>query len=118
MLFFCMGLGLVASKNMFEALVFRPQSVLVYVMDNDVCHVCDGCHLTKMSRMMAEFGHKTKREPKIFFGSFTHNPARNSAHNPVIPYWIDRHRTIHTDVPGELNDLTFAEKQLIALDRM
>jgi hypothetical protein len=33
----------------------------------------------------------------------------------VIPYWLDRHGTIHTNVPGELNDLTYAEKQLIAL---
>jgi hypothetical protein len=33
----------------------------------------------------------------------------------VIPYWLDRHGTIHTNVPGELNDLTFSEKQLIAL---
>jgi hypothetical protein len=33
----------------------------------------------------------------------------------AIPYWIDRHGTIHTDVPRELNDLTFAEKQLITL---
>jgi hypothetical protein len=33
----------------------------------------------------------------------------------VIPYWLDRHGTIHKNVPGELNDLTFAEKQLIAL---
>jgi hypothetical protein len=33
----------------------------------------------------------------------------------VIPYWLDRHGTIHTNVPGELNDLTFAEKKLIAV---
>jgi hypothetical protein len=33
----------------------------------------------------------------------------------VIPYWLDRHGTIHINVPGELNDLTFAGKQLIAL---
>jgi hypothetical protein len=37
------------------------------------------------------------------------------AQNRVIPYWLDRHGTIHTDVPGELNDITFAENQLIAL---
>jgi hypothetical protein len=28
----------------------------------DVFHLCDGCHLTKMSRKMVEFGHTTKRE--------------------------------------------------------
>jgi hypothetical protein len=33
----------------------------------------------------------------------------------VIPYLLDRHGTIHANVPGELNDLNFAEKQLIAL---
>jgi hypothetical protein len=33
----------------------------------------------------------------------------------VIPYWIDMHRTIHTDVSRELNDLTFPEKQMVTL---
>jgi hypothetical protein len=65
---------------------------------------------------MVEFGHTTKREQKLICGSCAHNPARNTAHNWVIPYWIDRHGTIHTDVPRELNDLTFAENQPIALD--
>jgi hypothetical protein len=81
----------------------------------DVSHVCDGCHLTKMSRTMVEFGHTTKREHKPICGSCVHNPARNTAHNRAIPYWLDRHGTIHTNVPGEFNDVTFAEKQLIAL---
>jgi hypothetical protein len=81
----------------------------------DVYYVCDGCHLTKMSRKMVEFGHTDKREYKPICGSCTHNPARNTAQNQVIPYWLDRHGTIHTNVPGGLNDLTFAENQLIAL---
>jgi hypothetical protein len=81
----------------------------------DVCYVCDGCYLTKMSRTTVEFGHTTKREYKPICGSCAHNPARNTAQNRVIPYWLDRHGTIHTNVPGELKDLTFAEKQLIAL---
>jgi hypothetical protein len=33
----------------------------------------------------------------------------------VIPYCLDGHGTIHMDVPRELSDLLFAEKQLIAL---
>jgi hypothetical protein len=49
------------------------------------------------------------------FVSCSHNPARNTAQNRVITYWLDRHVTIHTNVTGELNDLTFAEKKLIAL---
>jgi hypothetical protein len=81
----------------------------------DVCHVCDGCHLTKMSRTTVKFGHITKREYKPICGSCAHNPERNASQNRVIPYWLDRHGTIHTNVPGELNDLTFAEKQLIEL---
>jgi hypothetical protein len=64
---------------------------------------------------MVEFGHTTKRENKPICGSCAHNPARNTTQNWVIPYWLDRHRTIHTNVPGELNDLTFDERQLIAL---
>jgi hypothetical protein len=82
----------------------------------DVCHVCDGCHLTKMCRTTVDFGHTTKREYTPICGSCAHNPARNTAQNWVIPYWLDKHGTIHTNVPGELHDLTFAEKQLIALD--
>jgi hypothetical protein len=81
----------------------------------DVCHVYDGCHLTKMISTMVEFGHTTKREHNPICGSFAHNPARNTAQNRVIPYWLDRHGTIHTNFPRELNDLTFAENQLIAL---
>jgi hypothetical protein len=81
----------------------------------DVFHVCNGCHLTKMSRTMVQFGHTTKQEQKPICGSCAHNPARNTVHKQVIPYWIDRHGTIHTDVSRELNDLTFAEKHLIEL---
>jgi hypothetical protein len=81
----------------------------------DVCHVCDGCNLTKVQRVMVEFGHTTQRKQKPIYGSCANNPARNTAHNRVIPYWMDGHGTIHTGVPSELSDLTFAEKQLIAL---
>jgi hypothetical protein len=48
-------------------------------------------------------------------GSCANNPSRNTAHKWVSPYWLDGHGTIHTDVPSELSDLTFAEKQLIVL---
>jgi hypothetical protein len=74
----------------------------------DVCHVCNGCHLTKMSRTMVEFGHTAKRQHKPMCGGCAHNPARNTAQNWVIPYWLDRNEMIHTDVPRELNDITFA----------
>jgi hypothetical protein len=80
----------------------------------DVCHVCDGCRLTKMSRTMVEFGHTTKREQKPICGICAQKPTRNTTQNWVIPYWLDRHVTIHTNVPREFNDLTFAEMQLIA----
>jgi hypothetical protein len=66
----------------------------------DVCQVCDGCHLTKMSRKIIEFGHTTKREHKPICGSCAHNPARITAQNRVIPYCLDRHGTIHINVPG------------------
>jgi hypothetical protein len=81
----------------------------------NVCHICDRCHFTKMSRTMVEFGHTNQREQNPICGSCAYNPARNTAQNRAITYWIDRHGTIHTYVPRELNDLTFAEKQLIAL---
>jgi hypothetical protein len=63
---------------------------------------------------MVEFGHTSHREQKPVCGRYSNNPLRNTAQKRVIPYWMDRHRTIHTDVPSELSDLTF-EKQLIAL---
>jgi hypothetical protein len=68
-----------------------------------------------MSMMTVKFVHTNKREHKPICGSCSHNPAGNTAQNQVIPYWLDRHGTIHTNVPGELNDLNFAENQLIAL---
>jgi branched-subunit amino acid transport protein len=36
MLFFCMSLGLIASKTMSEALSFIPLSVLGYAIDNNL----------------------------------------------------------------------------------
>jgi hypothetical protein len=81
----------------------------------DVCHVCDECHLTKMRRTMVELGHTRQREQKPVCGRCDNSPPRNTTQNRVIPYWMDVHGTIHTDVPIELSDLTFAQKQLIAL---
>jgi hypothetical protein len=69
-----------------------------------------------MSRTMVEFVHNTKRQHKPICGICAHNPAINTAQNQVIPYCLDGHGTIHTDVPRELSDITFAEKQRIALD--
>jgi hypothetical protein len=36
MIFFCIGLGLIASKTLSEALSFRPLSVLGYAIDNNL----------------------------------------------------------------------------------
>jgi hypothetical protein len=44
------------------------------------------------------------------------NQIKNTSENRVIPYWIDKYGSQHFDVPQELRDLNFAEKQLIALD--
>jgi hypothetical protein len=35
-LFFCIGLGLIAGKTISEALEFRPKSVLSYAIDNNL----------------------------------------------------------------------------------
>jgi hypothetical protein len=66
--------------------------------------------------MIVEFGHTTQRDQKPVWGSCANNPLSNTAHNRVVPYWLDGHGTIHLDVPRELRDITFAEKQLIILD--
>jgi hypothetical protein len=71
--------------------------------------------LTRISRTMVEFGHTPKRQHDPICGSCAHNRARDTVQNWVIPYWLDRHGTIHTYLPRELNYITFAEKQLIAL---
>jgi hypothetical protein len=68
-----------------------------------------------MSRTMVEFGHTTKQQHKPICGSCAHNPSRNTAQNRVITSWLDRHVTIHMDVPRGFIDLAFSEKQLIAL---
>jgi hypothetical protein len=64
---------------------------------------------------MVEFGHTTKREQNPICGRFANNPARNTAHNWVILYWLDGNGTIDMNVARELSDITFFEKQLIAL---
>jgi hypothetical protein len=45
----------------------------------DVCHVCNGFHLTKMSRTMVELGHTTELQNKPICRSCAHNPAINTA---------------------------------------
>jgi hypothetical protein len=56
---------------------------------------------------MVEFGHTNKQEHTPNCGSCAHYPARDTTQNRLIPYWLDRHGTIHTDIPGEFNDLAF-----------
>jgi hypothetical protein len=43
------------------------------------------------------------------------NQIKNTSENIFIPHWIDKYGSLNVDVPQELRDLTFAEKQLIAL---
>jgi hypothetical protein len=81
----------------------------------DVCNVCQGCHLTITRKTLLAFGHIDEIQRKTMYGSCANNPKNNTAQNRVIPYWIDRHGSRHTTVPQELSDLTFAEKQLIAV---
>jgi hypothetical protein len=47
---FCMGLGLVASKTMYEALALRPQSVLGRAIDNNLL----GAHGWSSVRILAQ----------------------------------------------------------------
>jgi hypothetical protein len=80
MLFFCMGLGLIASKTMSEALSFRPLSVLGYAIDNNllVAHGWSRVRVLaqktlddkmldriKMHVVQMEKAHKVRTKPKI-----------------------------------------------------
>jgi hypothetical protein len=80
MLFFCMGLGLIASKTMSDALSFRPLSVLRYAIDNNLLgahgwsHVrvlaqktSDDTMLDKIKRRVGQMekAHKMRMKPKI-----------------------------------------------------
>jgi hypothetical protein len=65
--------------------------------------------------VLVEFKHINDRHKKSVCESCANNLLKNTALKWTIPYWLDGHGTIHTDVPREFSDLTFAEKQLIAL---
>jgi hypothetical protein len=80
MLFFCMGLGLIASKTMYEALSFRPLSVLGYAIDNNLLgdhgwgrvrvlaqKISDDKMLDKIKRCVVQMekAHKMRMKPKI-----------------------------------------------------
>jgi hypothetical protein len=61
MLFFCMGLGSVASKTISDALTFRPQSVLGYAIDNNLL----GAHRRSRIRILAQKTSDNKMLDKI-----------------------------------------------------
>jgi hypothetical protein len=47
----------------------------------DVCHICQGCHLTVMRKTLVEFAHKNERRRKSIFGSCANNPKKNTTQN-------------------------------------
>jgi hypothetical protein len=61
MLFFCMGLGLIASKTMYEALSFIPLSVLGYSINNNLL----GAHGCSCVRVLAQKTSDNKMLDKI-----------------------------------------------------
>jgi hypothetical protein len=80
MLFFCMGLGLIASKTMSEALSFRPLSFIGYAIDNNLLgahgrgsvrvlaqKTSDNNMLVKIKRRVGQMekAHKMRMKPKI-----------------------------------------------------
>jgi hypothetical protein len=81
----------------------------------EVCHICQGCHLGTMKRTTVELGHSGERQTMPICDSCADNHIKNISENRVIPYWIDKHGSRNVDVPQELRDMTFAEKQLIDL---
>jgi hypothetical protein len=81
----------------------------------EVCHICQGCHLGTMNRTIIEVGHSGERQTVTICDSCANNQIKNTSDNRVIPYWIDKYGSRHVVVTHELRDLTFAEKQLIAL---
>jgi hypothetical protein len=60
-------------------------------------------------------GHSGERQTMPICDSCANNQIKNTSENTVIPYWIDKHGSRNFDVPQKLRDLTFAEKQRIAL---
>jgi 5-hydroxyisourate hydrolase-like protein (transthyretin family) len=86
------------------------------ILSFHVCNVCQGCPLTKMHIMMVEFSDIQMSDSRSqYVGRCTNNPLMKTAQNQAISYRLDGHGTIHTDEPRELWDLTFSDKQLIAL---
>jgi hypothetical protein len=65
--------------------------------------------------IIVELGHSRERQTMPICDSCANNQIKNTSENRVIPYWIDKYGSQNVVVPQELRDLTFAEKQLIAL---
>jgi hypothetical protein len=83
--------------------------------NSEVCHIFQGCHLGTMKRKVVELGHSGEQQTMPIFDSSADNQIKNTSENRVIPYWIDKYGSQNFDVPKELRDLTFSEKQLISL---
>jgi hypothetical protein len=68
-----------------------------------------------MKRTFFELGDSGEQQTMPICDSCADNQIKNKSENRAIPYWIDKYGSRNFDVPQELRDLTFAEKQLIAL---
>jgi hypothetical protein len=86
-----------------------------FTLNLEVCNICQGCHLGKMKRTIVGLGHSGERQTLPLCDSCADNQIKNTSENRVIPYWIDKYGSQNVDVPQELRDMTFAEKQLIVL---
>ena len=89
-----------------------------FEMDQIKMYICDNCKLSSLTKMVKK---KLSVTPYggVNYGfvcnSCNTNYEKYSVNNYIVPYWIDDEGTKHTDIPNQLIDLTYAEKQLIAL---
>lgn len=80
-----------------------------------VCHICQSCTLATMKKKKFPIGEEGALKAFSVCNSCDTDDNKYSVENLVTPYWINDDGNKCTDVPLELQSLTFAEKQLIAL---
>jgi hypothetical protein len=68
-----------------------------------------------MKRKIVELIHSGERQTMPICDSCVDNQIKNTSENRVIPYWIDKYGPRNFDIPQELRDLAFTDRQIIAL---
>ena len=78
--------------------------------------MCQGCHLGEVKKKKTGVDEFGAQDYCDVYTPCSTNENKYSVANKVIAYWINDDGEICTDIPLELSNLLFTEKQLIWLE--